>query len=361
MRRTAGLWPIVAIPARNEEKRLPLLLAALANQTWHAHSRRPLEVVVVLNNCDDGSRAAVVEAVRLEPRLSVELIDIHFADGDAHVGTARRLAMDMAAQSCAGTDGTAILTTDADAVPRADWVEANLRHLQEVDLVGGHIRGDPAEEAQLGPGFRRRAHQHLRYADLINQLAAVVDPVAHDPWPRHRDYTGASLAVRADVYAAVGGLPALPRREDLAFVTRVAAAGYRIRHPLDVETEVSARLVGRASGGMADCLREWMREEATGAPLLVEDPQRVLARLQRRRRLRQLGDASPTERAAVARDLALDPSAFFDEDGVALSAPQLVELFAGEEPDAPSTVPIDLAFAEAERLLAQIEEIARAA
>lgn len=361
MSRNAGLWPIVAIPARNEEKRLPLLLAGLARQTWQAHSGHPLHVVVVLNNCDDESRAAVIDTATREPRLSVELIDRHFAGDDAHVGTARRLAMDTALHSASDPEYLAILTTDADAVPREDWIDANLRHLGEVDLVGGLIRGDAAEEAQLGPGFRRRADLHLGYAAMTDRLAAMVDPLAHDPWPRHRDHTGASLAVRGDVYAAVGGLPALRRREDLAFVSRVAAAGYRIRHPLDVETAVSARLVGRATGGMADCLKEWMREEATGAPLLVEDPHRILARLTRRRRLRQLDDATVAERIAVARDIGVDPAGFCDDRGAPLSAGHLVELFAGDEPDAPATVAIDVAVAEAERLLAQIEEISRAA
>ena len=361
MIKTSALRPVVAIPARNEEKRLPTLLAALAAQTWQAASGSPLGVVVVLNNCDDGSRDAVSTVIATEPRLAINLLDLHFEVGDAHVGRARRLAMETALASGSSPEEVALLTTDADAVPSTDWVEANLRHLCEVDLVGGVIQGDQTEEAQLGPGFRRRASLHLQYSQLTDRLAAALDPIAHDPWPRHRDHTGASLAVRGSVYAAVGGLPALPFREDLGFVSRVASAGYRLRHPMDVRVTVSARLVGRAAGGMADCLKEWMREEASGAPLLVEDPRRVLARVTRRRRLRQLDHASLADRVALAYDLGLDPAALSDAGARPLSGDHLAEVLAFEEPDAPATIPVVEAITTLEVILTQIEEIARAA
>jgi hypothetical protein len=337
------------------------LLAALAGQSWQQRLQKPLPVVIVLNNCHDGSHAVVAEIRKWEPRLDITLIDLDLAPDQAHVGTARRIAMETALGLLESPAGGAILTTDADAIPTADWVDANLRHLGEVDLVGGLIRGDASEEAQLGPGFLRRARWHLAYAALTDRLAAAVDPIEHDPWPRHRDHTGASLAERAEVYASVGGMPALARREDLAFVSRVAAAGHTIRHPLDVEVAVSARLVGRAPGGMADCLQEWMREEACGKPLLVEDPQRVLQRLLRRRRLRELGHASIAERVAMAVEVGLDPAAFARPEEGLPSAARLVELYAGDEPDAPATVPVELASDVLEEILACIEELACAA
>ena len=108
-----------------------------------------------------------------------------------------------------------ILTTDADASPADSWVEANLRALAVgVDIVGGYIVGDPDEEARLGPGFLHRARLHARYGELRDELAALIDPLDHDPWPRHHDHTGGSLAVRSSVYRAVGGMDAVPFRED---------------------------------------------------------------------------------------------------------------------------------------------------
>ena len=240
--------PIVCVPARNEAKRLPYLLRSLRQQTWLRENAASLRTVIVLNNCDDDS-ATVVQQIAGELRqLSLHLIEARFAPKHAHVGSARRLAMDSAAALAA--KNSVLLTTDADAIPRHDWIDANLRAISDgADLVGGYIIGDKDEEARLGPGFVRRASRDLYYARLVDRLASLVSPVPHDPWPRHSDHTGASLAVRREVYAAVGGMPALPFREDLAFVGRVCRAGYRLRHPLDVQVTVSARLNGRAAGG----------------------------------------------------------------------------------------------------------------
>lgn len=350
--------PIIAVPARNEEKRLPRLLGALAAQTF----AKRLRVVIVLNNCSDGSAAAVEAARALYPQLLLDVLDVAFSASAAHVGSARRLAMDRALSLCPDPVRGVLLTTDADATPEPGWVEANLRHIAAgAHLVGGLIVGDPAEEAQLGPGFRRRAKAHATYARLLDRLASLLDPVPHDPWPRHHDHTGASLAVRADVYTAVGGLPVLPRREDVALVSKVLEAGYRLRHPLDVRVNVSARLVGRATSGMADCLKEWMREEAAGNPLLVEDPGDMARRLVRRCRLRAFGSASPGEQAEIAQTLGVSRAAFRDRDGTDLSPERLIQRLAPDTLDGPASVPVDAAIAAVERMIELAEGNARAA
>jgi hypothetical protein len=270
--------PIVCVPARNEANRLPSLLRSLQRQTWLRSHSSPLQTVLVLNNCEDESRAVLRERAGEWPQLSLHLIDVNFAPENAHVGSARRLAMDTAVALT--SKNSVLFTTDADAVPRHDWIDANLRAIGGgADLVGGYIVGDRGEEALLGPGFARRAARHLYYAKLVDRLTYLVNPVPHDPWPRHSDHTGASLAVRSQVYTAVGGVPALPFREDLAFVERVCSAGYLLRHPLDVRVTVSARLDGRAAGGMSDCLKRWLAAEENGLPHLVEDPQTIVVRL----------------------------------------------------------------------------------
>jgi GT2 family glycosyltransferase len=278
--------PIVCIPARNEADRLPSLLRSLQRQTWlRTHSG--LLAVLVLNNCEDRSRAILQERAGEWPQLLLHLIEVKFAPENAHVGSARRLAMETAA--ALACKNAVLLTTDADAIPRHDWIDANLRAFNGgADLVGGYIVGDREEEALLGAGFVRRAARHLYYAKLVDRLTSLLNPIPHDPWPRHSDHTGASLAVRGEVYRAVGGMPALPFREDLAFVERVCRAGYRLRHPLDVQVKVSARLAGRAAGGMADCLKAWLAAEEGGLPHLVEDPRAIVLRL----RNRQLCDAT---------------------------------------------------------------------
>ena len=128
-------------------------------------------------------------------------------------------------------------------------------------------------------------------------------------------------------------MPALPFREDLALVSNLRAGGHRLAHPLDVRVGVSARLQGRAPGGMAACLRGWIRDEAQGRPHLVESPDDILARLQKRRAMR---DGSP---AACAR----------------------IEREAADDPDAAGVVPVDDALARLSRLVAHLEELADAA
>jgi hypothetical protein len=280
--------PIVCVPARNEAERLPCLIQALQEQTWLRAHKRVLRTVLVLNNCDDNSCAVVQRVARRSSRVSLQVIEAEFSPEKAHVGSARRLAMERA--FALAPNNSVLLSTDADAIPRQDWVEANLCAVASgADVVGGHIVGNKQEEASLGPGFVRRAARHLYYAKLLDRLTSLVDPLPHDPWPRHSDHTGASLAVRSEVYAAVGGMPALPFREDVAFVERVCRAGYRLRHPLDVQVTVSARLDGRATGGMSDCLKSWLAAEEGGVPHLVEDPQGMIFRM----RHRQSHDLAP--------------------------------------------------------------------
>jgi glycosyltransferase involved in cell wall biosynthesis len=273
--------PIVAVPVRNEAQRLPTLLNALAAQSWIAVSQEPLQVVLVLNNCTDQTGSVATTFAAATSKLSIDIVETHFAAGHAHVGSARGLAMDRA--FAIGGANDLLLTTDADAFPSLDWIGANLRAVAAgADLVGGHIVGNPEEEAALGTGFQKRARRQMRYNRLVDHLTALLVPLAHDPWPRHSDHTGASLAVKSEVYEKLGGIPPLPCREDVTFVKNALQAGFQLRHPLDVKVEVSARLDGRAKGGMAECIRGWLRAEQHGLPHLVEDPTYILHRLQKR-------------------------------------------------------------------------------
>ena len=349
------LLPIIAVPAKNEEKRLPLLLTALAGQSWCRDAAQPLIVVVVLNNCTDQSRTAALDVARKAKTLSLELIDVDLTGEDAHVGTARRMAMTRALELCPERGGV-ILSTDADAIPDPNWVAATLRAIADgADVVGGLLQGNKLEESRLGSGFQARAAAVAEYGTWCDRLASLIDPLDFDPWPRHRDHTGASLAVRADIYEAVGGLPPLPRREDLGLVSRIQAADGRLVHPLDVRVEVSARLTGRAQGGMADCLKSWIRAEAEGAPILVEDPERLQQRLIRRRAVRNLAGLPDGEWTDAARKLGISEKALGDKNQRP-TAGALVERFAPDEPDAPATVEARSATARLRGMIREWEE-----
>ncbi len=359
---TALLDPAIAIPARNEEERLPQLIEALGQQTWITATSRVLPVTIVLNNCSDRSGDAVREAAAKQPWLRIDLVEVEFHGPAAHVGQARRLAAERALKAAGPASTAAVLTGDAGSVPVPDWVEKNLLALAGgADLVGGLIIGDETEEAALGEGFLRRAELQARYAALADQLTSLIDPLPFDPWPRHHDHTGASLCVRGDVLQAVGGLPALSFREDLGLVSRARSAGFRLRRDPAVRVHVSAGLEGRAPGGMAETLKAWVQAEANHVPQLVEAPEQVEARATRRFLLRHLDMKGADSQHAAAHKLGIDPAALEAARTAGLNGIALAERFAPDEPDAPATVPIEAAIARLSELVAERESTCVAA
>lgn len=64
------------------------------------------------------------------------------------------------------------------------------------------------------------------------------------------------MAVSRRIYEAVGGLPAHAIGEDTAFADIVIAHDFRVRFSATAIAEVSCRMTGRTSGGMAGTLRE---------------------------------------------------------------------------------------------------------
>ncbi|MEO9340954.1 hypothetical protein ABFT80_26490, partial [Mesorhizobium sp. SB112] len=106
--------------------------------------------VVPINGTTDGSYNAVKTALRYISDLDVDLFDVVYPEKNAHVGSARRQAMDTASAWIGADRLGAILTTDAAAVPSPNWVESNLAAFRAgADLVGGRIIGNPVEEAML--------------------------------------------------------------------------------------------------------------------------------------------------------------------------------------------------------------------
>ncbi|HEX8416065.1 MAG TPA: glycosyltransferase family 2 protein, partial [Methylobacterium sp.] len=113
-------------------------------------------------------------------------------------------------------------------------------------------------------------------------------PDPHDPWPCHRTTIGASLSVRLAAYRQVGGMPAIPLGEDGAFVAALLAQGLRVRHAREIEVIVSARLNGRAPGGVADTIRSRCELPDALCDARMEAFPRAMFRYLWRRRLRRL-------------------------------------------------------------------------
>ncbi|NMH96125.1 glycosyltransferase [Pseudonocardia acidicola] len=136
-----------------------------------------------------------------------------------------------------------LLSTDADTrVPR-DWATAHLWHA----AGGAH-----------GVAGLADLHAPARLsADVLERYEALVAEGLHDGW--HDHVYAANLGFRADAYLAVGGFPVEGHGEEHGLWRRMAAAGYRLVAPTEVRVRTSARIRGRATGGLADLLRSMHR------------------------------------------------------------------------------------------------------
>ena len=287
---------VVAVPVRNEAERIAACLRALDAQEGLAPGR--LGLVLFLNNCTDDTAAIVAG---LLPGLSIPVRVIERTYAGAHAGWARRAAMDAAAAWLdeAGAAGT-LLTTDADSRVPPDWVAANLAALEAgADAVAGRVELIPEEAALLPPSLPARGRLEDAYDALITEMEARIDPDPSDPWPCHRTTIGASLAVRRTAYEQVGGMPEIPLGEDGAFVAALLEQGFRVRHDRAVMVLISARLTGRAAGGVADTIRSRCEEPDALCDARMEAVPRALHRYVWRARLRRLHG-----QGRLARDLA---------------------------------------------------------
>lgn len=255
---------MVIVPARNEERSLPSTLDALAAQVdlrGQLLTAGSFEVLLLLNNCTDGSAAAVAEWRRGHAEFRLCVAERTLPRVKAFVGTARRMLMDTAwCRLRMGGGVRGILSTDADTTVARDWVARNLAALQAgADAVGGAIMLKKNELEELPAGVRRAYLRDRRYQRLVAALEDLLDPQEGDPWPRHLEHFGASLACTPEMYERVGGMPAVNPLEDVRFVEALRGAGARLRHDPAVRVYTSARVLGRVKVGLSHQLRIWQR------------------------------------------------------------------------------------------------------
>jgi glycosyltransferase involved in cell wall biosynthesis len=293
---------VVCVPARNEAQTLPRLIRSLAVQIG-ASPEAPLRVVVLANNCTDET-VPLLQALERDgtEALRLRIVEARLAPDVAHVGTARRMALD-AGQAWLRDEGVSdgvLLSTDADAVAPPEWVSANLAALEGADLVGGRLVIDP-QAGQPDPAVAELHARIERYWAGVRTLEDLIDPPDHDPAPRHGDHVAASLALRAGLYAAVGGLPRLACGEDNALVARVRRAGGRVRHCPAVSIAVSDRAAGRVEGGMATEMLRRARVAEGQESYRLPPAQHWLALIARRRDWRLAWEAGGDWPAALLR------------------------------------------------------------
>ena len=288
----------VIVPARNEENGLRRTLDALRDQVSLHGVPIPhpdYEVLLLLNNCTDGSEEVAVRYAEANLGLRLTVLSCALPSEQAHVGTARKILMDIACERLEHLGGTvtrAILSTDADTVVAPDWVAQNLAAIDAgADAVGGQIRLLPEDLDALDPGTRLAYDRDARLQQLVARAESILDPDTADPWPRHLQHFGASLACTPEIYRRSGGLPPVKPLEDIAFVDALRKVDARLRHSPAVQIFTSARLNGRAEVGLSGQLRLWRDEAARGLPQMVDSAEWMCHRFRTLGELRQLHSA----------------------------------------------------------------------
>ncbi len=247
---SGGYDMVVGIPAHCERARIGACLEALCRQT--GVPRAHYAIVVAVHDSPDGT-GELVRAIAARSDVAIHVVERDWGSGRGHVGRARGLAMREAARLCR-PDGL-LLTTDADGRAAPDWLWRMRRAFEgPAAAVAGRIVADPSELARLAPGSLAMGRLEGRALALAAQVESLLDPRPGDPWPRHVSWCGGNLGVRRGWFERVGGVPPLPSGEDRALMAAIEARDGLIRHALDCVVTVSARLDGRARGGMADAL-----------------------------------------------------------------------------------------------------------
>lgn len=228
----SSLRAVVVVPAHNEEATVGACLRALAQQLGVACDE--YEVLLVLSECSDGTRAAALAALSGTP-LHLTLLD----SPGGGPGPARRIGMDLAGSRL--DPGGLIATTDADTVVAPDWLARQLEAVAAgADAVGGFIELD---ETDLLASV-----VELRAARACERLATVR---ALAPHAEHHHFAGASMSLTAAAYFRLGGIEPLEALEDEALERALRAHGLRIERLNSVRVRTSGRLVGRAARGLA--------------------------------------------------------------------------------------------------------------
>ncbi len=285
---------VAAIPVRDEEDRIGACLAALAGQ----RGGRLDHLVLLLNNTTDAT-AARVEALRPSLPFPLTVALRHYPAEAAHAGTARAEAMEIAA-ALAGPEGI-LLTSDADGCARPDWIAVNRAALARgAEVVCGRAEIDPVEAALIPAILHADDVAEVAYATLLDEIHALADPDPHDPWPRHTEHSGASIAVTVRAWQRAGGVPPLRSAEDRGFLQALRRVDAAIRHAPEAVVTVSGRIVGRAAGGMAETMARRIRQQDSELDDSLEPAADCLRRAILRAGLRALHGHQPTREALDA-------------------------------------------------------------
>jgi glycosyltransferase involved in cell wall biosynthesis len=209
----------VIVPAHNEQDLLPHCLKSLHVAARHpALGGEPVEILVVLDSCDDASGKVARGFDALTLSISAR-----------NVGHARRVGA-----ACMLSRGARWLAcTDADSQVPADWLMQQLSF--KADVVCGTVQVLDWE----GHGVDTQT----RYLD------------GYQACEDHRHIHGANLGICAKAYRRAGGFKPLTAHEDVGLVQALERSGAKIVWTALNSVSTSARSDPRAREGFGDYLK----------------------------------------------------------------------------------------------------------
>ena len=278
----------VIVPARDEAAHIVCALDALKAQrdlNDDPLDAQTFEIIVLANNCRDSTARVARNWAARNKNIALHVVEMRWSSKRACVGLARRALMNAACerlQTLVPLDAPrAICSTDADTRVSPYWIAHTLEEMRlGAEAVGGRIL---LSREGNDRSTRRVYLLDTAYRLLAARLESALDPRSTDPWPRHFQFFGASLAIRPDVYAQIGGLPAVRCLEDMALEAELARRDCLVRHSPNVVALTSARRQGRVETGLSTQLQEWAD---VGEAWLVPSGAEIAARARLKRRLR---------------------------------------------------------------------------
>jgi hypothetical protein len=154
------------------------------------------------------------------------------------------------------------------------------------DAVAGLACLSPEDMQDIPRSLLHRRAWETRFEVCLDALEAWIDPVAHNPWPRHYQASGANLALSAAAMRMLGDLPWPACGEDKFLVHALEMRDGRVRHDTVQQVSTSGRLFGRARGGMADTMRKRILEPDSPCDERLEPVEQACFRAGTRRLLR---------------------------------------------------------------------------
>ncbi|MGF1432336.1 glycosyltransferase [Kitasatospora sp. LaBMicrA B282] len=237
-----ALW--VVIPAYQEEARIEGALHALAAQLDRDFT------LLVVDNASTDTTTAKVRAFAERAPFPVEVL----TEAEKGVGC----AVDTGFRHAIANGALLLARTDADCLPQPGWTAAARAGLHRCGgLVCGRITARHDEHGPLG-----RTVFHLLVA--LGAGFGRVRPAhrrRHGYLTPYRMHSGNNMAITAELYQAVGGMPRRPSPTDRTFINRVRRHTTAIVHRRDMVVQNSTRRI-RAYGLLGTA--RWYLERGAG-------------------------------------------------------------------------------------------------